>query len=200
MSKKPKVTPGFGRKPVEKPPLKLDLGCGGKKRGPEWIGCDQYKMEGVDQVFDIGSVKWPFKDNSVDEANATHFIEHLTNFGGAWERVHFFNELWRVLKVGAKATLTFPHWCSNRYYGDPTHKEPFSEMGFYYLDRAWRLREAPHTDSSWNPKGYRCDFHATWGYALHPEIVSRNQEYQQNALTFWKEAAQDLIATLEKKA
>jgi hypothetical protein len=28
--------------------------------------------------------------------------------------------------------------------------------------------------------------------------VSRNQEYQSHALTFWKEAAQDMIATLTK--
>lgn len=199
MKPKPNLTPGFGRKPIVVPPIKLDLGCGGKKKGPDWTGCDQYKMEGVDKVFNIGKDRWPFKDESVGEANATHFLEHLTNFEGRWERVHFFNELWRVLKVGATASIILPHWCSNRYYGDPTHKEPWSEMGFYYLSDEWRLKEAPHTDIKWNPNGYRCNFQATWGYALHPSLVPRNQEYQQHAMQFWKEAAQDVISTLTKR-
>lgn len=180
-------------------PMKLDLGCGQNKKGSDWIGCDQYRMPGVDKVFNLGSGKWPFKDNSVDEAHCSHTIEHLTNFNGKWERVHFFNELYRVLKPGAKCLLVFPHWCSNRYYGDPTHAEPFSEMGFYYLSREWRRTQAPHSDIAWNEKGYACDFEASWGYNVHPTIAVRNQEYQQNALTFWKEAAQDIIATLVKK-
>ncbi len=192
------INPGFGRASIVLPLIKIDLGSGGKKK-EGFLGCDQYAMEGVDRVFAIGSARWPFRDGSVEDANATHFLEHLTNFGGAWERVHFFNELHRVLRAGGKATLVFPHWASNRYYGDPTHKEPFSEMGFYYLSREWRLKEAPHTDIKWNPKGYDCDFEATWGYALHPSLVPRNQEYQQNALQFYKEAAQDLISTLVKK-
>lgn len=189
-SKTPKAPPA---------PIRIDLGCGGKKKGPEWTGCDQYAMPGVDKVFDIGSAKWPFKDDSVEEAHASHFIEHLTNFHGKNERVHFFNELYRVLKPGAKAFLVFPHWCSNRYYGDPTHKEPFSEMGFYYLSKAWRKTEAPHTDVEWNAAGYSCDFEAGWGYSLHASLPARNQEYQQNALTFYKEAAQDIISTLTKR-
>ena len=178
--------------------IRIDLGCGGKKRGEDWIGCDQYKMPGVDRIFDIGSAKWPFKDGSVEEAHSSHFIEHLTNLGGKWERVHFFNELYRVLRNGAKTTLVFPHWCSQRYYGDPTHKEPFSEFGFYYVSKAWRLSDAPHTDVTWNQDGYDCDFQATWGYSIHPQIQARNQEYQQEALLWKKDAALDIIATLVK--
>jgi len=180
-------------------PLLIDIGCGGKKKGPEWIGLDQYKMKGVDKVLDIGSARWPFKDNSVDEAHCSHFIEHLTNFNDKWERVHFFNELYRVLKVGSKCALIFPHWCSHRYYGDPTHKEPFSEMGFYYLSKAWRATDAPHSDITWNKNGYTCDFECTWGYSMNQALISRNQEYQQNALAFYKDAAQDMIATLVKR-
>jgi len=144
----------------------------------------------------------PLADNSVDEAHCSHFIEHLTNLDDKWERTHFFNELYRVLKPGASCSLVLPHWASNRYYGDPTHKEPFSEMGFFYLSKDWRLSQAPHTDAqiTGNPSLYSCDFEATWGYSLHQALQLRNQEYQQNALTFWKEAAQDLVANLKKKA
>ena len=192
---------------VSTEPLRLDFGCGGNKK-PGFVGVDKFSMPGVDHVLDIGKGNWPFPDNSVEEAHASHFLEHLTNLNDKWERVRFFNELYRVLKVGAKVTLIFPHWNSNRYYGDPTHKEPFSEMGFYYLSREWRLgnpekglgANAPHTDISINPNGYDCDFEATWGYSLHPEIQQKNQAYQTYAMTFYKEAVQDIIATLTRRA
>lgn len=178
--------------------LNIDLGCGpSKKEG--FIGVDKYKMKGVDVVLDIGKEKWPWKDNTVDEVNCSHFIEHLTNFGGKWERVHFFNELYRVMKKGAKASITFPHWASERYYGDPTHCEPFSEMGFYYLDKDWRDTQAPHSDKKWNKNGYSCDFACTWGYSLRQDLLTRNQEYQMAALQKEKGAAMDIISTCTKK-
>ena len=178
--------------------VQLDLGSGpNKKEG--FIGVDKYKMKGVDIVCDLGKEKWPWKDDSVDEINCTHFIEHLTNYNGKWERVHFFNELHRVLKKGSKAHLVFPHWASERYYGDPTHCEPFSEMGFYYLDKNWRATQAPHTDILWNKKGYTCDLACTWGYSLRQDLLTRNQEYQMSALQKEKGAAQDIIATCIKK-
>lgn len=174
--------------------LKLDIGCGkNKKEG--FIGVDQFPMKGVDKVMDVRK-KWPWKNDSVSEVHCSHFIEHLT----ANERVHFLNELYRVLKKGAKVTLVTPHWASNRAYGDPTHQwPPVSEMFFYYLSKEWRKTQAPHTDQEFNKDGYNCDFEATWGYSMHQSLVSRNQEYQQNALQFYKEAAQDTIATLTKK-
>jgi len=181
--------------PALKTPIKLDIGCGtNKKQG--FVGVDQYAMPGVDHVFRIGGERWPFEDNSVDEAHSSHFLEHLTNLNGKWERVRFFNELHRVMMPGAKASLVFPHWASNRFYGDPTHCEPFSEMGFYYLSKDWRKAQAPHSDVEWNPDGYSCDFECTWGYSLHQSLLTRNQEYQQFALANYKEAAQDIIANL----
>jgi len=178
-------------------PIRLDIGCGkNKKEG--FIGVDQYAMDGVDKVIDVRK-KWPWKDNEVDEVHASHFIEHLTNFNDKWERTHFFNEMYRVLRPEGKATLIFPHWCSNRYYGDPTHCEPFSEMGFYYLSREWRATQAPHTDKQFNKNGYDCNFECTWGFNLRPDLLSRNQEYQMAASSTQKEAIQDIIATLVKK-
>jgi predicted SAM-dependent methyltransferase len=210
-------------------PLKLDIGCGKNKKAG-FIGIDLYDFDGVDIVADLRLKTWyltkvpaelqprlvevdddetphlevsSFKlpDNSVDEAHASHFLEHLTNFGDKWERVRFFNELHRIMKPGATAQIIFPHWSSNRYYGDPTHKEPFSEMGFCYLNRAWRLDQnnAPHADVSVNPNGYSCDFDWTYGYGIHPLLTNRVTEYQQYALTFWKEAATDIISTITKR-
>lgn len=175
-------------------PLRLDIGCGkNKKEG--FIGLDQYEIPGVDVVCDLRS-RLPYDDNSVDEVHCSHFLEHLE----AKERVAFMNELYRIMKPGAKATIVTPHWASNRAYGDMTHCwPPVSEMFFYYLSAKWREDQVPHTDKRWNPDGYDCDFEAGWGYSLHPAMAGRNLEYTQHAQTFWKEACQDMLATLTKK-
>jgi SAM-dependent methyltransferase len=178
---------------------KIDIGCGKQKR-EGFTGIDIIDFEGVDIVMNAGKEKWPFKDGSVDEVHASHFLEHLEPM----ERVHFVNELYRVLKppeydgagrlVKGLATVIVPHWASQRAYGDLTHKWPaVSEFWFYYLDKDWRAVNAPHNDF------YTCNLVVTWGYNMHPEIVSRNSEYQQNAMKWWKEACSDTIATLIKK-
>jgi ubiquinone/menaquinone biosynthesis C-methylase UbiE len=168
--------------------VKLDLGCGTNKR-EGFIGVDSRKFEGVDQVVDLKSDLWPWEDSSVEEAHCSHMIEHLT----ASERIHFVNELYRVLAPAGKCTIIAPHWNSCRAYGDLTHQwPPVSEFWFYYLSKEWRKVNAPHNDE------YTCDFSATWGYSVRQDLVTRNQEFQMFALNNYKEAAQDLIATIVK--
>lgn len=174
--------------------MKLDLGCGPNKR-EGFIGVDSIAFPGVDVVADLRK-RWPWEDGSVDEVHCSHFIEHLTSV----ERCHFVNELYRVMKVGAPAKIVVPHWGSNRAYGDPTHQwPPVSEMWFYYLEKPWRDVNAPHTDVSNWPQGFNCDFKATWGYGINDALAVRNPEYQQYALNWFKEAAQDTHATLIKR-
>lgn len=169
-------------------PLRLDLGAGKNKR-EGFKAVDIRRFEGVDVVADLRK-PWPWKDHSVDEIHASHFLEHLDGM----ERVHFVNELYRVLKKDGKATLICPHWASCRAYGDVTHKwPPVSEMWFYYLSKEWRDANAPHNDF------YECDFNAAWGWSLHPLVAQRAQEYQQNATQFYKEAIQDVHVTLTPK-
>lgn len=174
--------------------IKLDIGCG-KNKKTGFIGVDSIAFDGVDKVMDVRQ-PWDYADNSVTEVHSSHFVEHLT----AKERTHFVNELYRVLIPGGKATIITPHWNSNRAYGDPTHQwPPVSEMWFYYLDKGWRAVNAPHTDSEFNPDGFKCDFSATWGNGMHPSLTVRNSEYQQFAMAWYKEAIMDLHCTLVKK-
>lgn len=178
----------------EKTLIKLDIGCGPNKRAG-FTGIDQYEFANVDIVADLKS-RWPVEDESVEEANLSHVLEHFTGI----ERAHVCNELHRVLIKGGKALITTPHWASNRAYGDYTHQwPPVSEMFYYYLNREWRLVNAPHTDVKNDKLGYNCDFDFTAGYSMHPELISRNQQYQTHAMTFWKEACQDMIATITKR-
>jgi hypothetical protein len=167
-------------------PLKLDLGCGKNKR-EHFHGVDVRPFDGVDIVLDL-TQPWPWADGSVAEAHASHFVEHLTGE----QRIHFVNELYRVLQPNGTCQIIVPHWASCRAYGDLTHQwPPVSEFWFYYLNQDWRATNAPHND------GYRCHFEATWGYAMRADLVPRHQEHQQFALSNYKEAAQDLIATLK---
>lgn len=189
--------------------MKLDLGCGkNKKEG--FHGVDSIAFEGVDMVMDLATLKkdipewkilmppkigdniyepWPWGDGEIEEVHSSHSFEHLT----ASQRVHFYNELYRVMKPGAKAQIIVPHWSSGRAYGDLTHQcPPVVEFSFYYLDKGWREVNAPHC-------GLTCDFLATWGYSIHPTWQAKHQEAQMFALNHYREVAQDLICTITKR-
>jgi Methyltransferase domain len=193
-TKKAVVTHGYQELP-KLPTIKIDLGCGPHKQDG-FIGLDRITFPGVDKVCDLGRDRWPFADGSVDEAFTSHFVEHLD----AVERVHFANELHRVLVPGGKCTLIVPHWSSSRAYGDPTHKwPPMGEMWFMYLNQKWRNENAPHTDIKHWKQGFKCDLEATWGYGMNPVFGGRNVEFQQFAMNHYKEAVFDIHATLTKK-
>lgn len=168
--------------------LKLDLGCGPNKR-EGFIGVDERQFDGkVDVVHDLKK-KWPWKDGSVEEVHCSHFLEHLEGH----ERVHFFNELHRVLIPKGKATIIVPSWTSERAYGDPTHKwPPVCGFAFYYLDKNWRAANAPHT-------GYDCDFEFVGGNSIAQPWNLRNQETQSFAQTHYLNVAQDMHVSLTKR-
>ena len=177
-------------KPVEvAAPVRLDLGCGPNKR-EGFKGVDARQFDGkVDTVFDLRKTPWPWKNDSVDEVHCSHFLEHLT---GA-ERVPFFNELYRVLRKGCKATIICPSWTSERAYGDPTHQfPPVVGMSFSYLDKNWRAVNAPHCD-------YTCDFEFTGGPSFGPPWTLKNPEAQAFACNHYLNVAQDIICTLTKR-
>jgi len=170
------------------PELKLDLGTGkGLSRPDGFVGVDLQPYDGVDVVTDL-TKRWPWKTSTVDEVNCNYLVHYLS----ASERVHFANELHRVLKPDARATIHVPHWSSSKAYGDTRVQwPPVSEMWFAMLNQAWR-----ESQNNVDITGYTCNFDHTLGYGLHPLLVTRNQEYQQHAVLYWKEAAQDIIATL----
>lgn len=184
--------------------LRLDLGAGiNKKEG--FIAVDILKLPGVDVVADL-TKKWPWSDSSVTEIHMSHTLEHFTQE----ERCHVMNEMYRVLKPGkyvdgqvveGHATIITPYLFADRAYGDPTHKWPaIGDWFFLYLNKEWRDGNAPHADYKHNKKGYKCNFdRVVASYNLHPSLLSRNQEFQQDAVMWKKEAAQDGIAVLVKK-
>ena len=169
--------------------LKLDLGCGKADVAEGFIGVDIFQYGNVKIIADLKNW-WPWDDNSVDEAVSRYLVNYLKPA----DRIFFVNQLYRVLKPGGKANIITPHWCCNKAYGDLNAvMPPVSEDWFFHLNKKWREEHAYWATD------YVCDFDFTLGYSLHPYIIPRNQEYQQNAIQFWKESAQDMAATLIKK-
>jgi len=104
--------------------LKLDLGCGASKRGPEYVGVDALDGPAVDVVGDVFDVLRALADESVEEIHASHFFEHVDDLEG------LVGELERVLAPGGRLHVVVPHFSSPYFYSDPTHRRPF---GLYTL-------------------------------------------------------------------
>jgi SAM-dependent methyltransferase len=167
--------------------LKLDLGCGNAKR-EGFLGVDSRDFAGVDCVADLCQ-SWPWADESVDEAYCSHLVEHFT----ARDRIHFVNELYRVLRPVGMALVIVPNWASALAYGDLTHQwPPVSADWFYYLGKAWRTQHAPHNDF------YTCDFKVQYRYSLHERFRGAAVNDQQFACTFYIDAAPEIMAEFTK--
>lgn len=180
-----------------KAPLRIDLGCGenctSTPEGIKFTGIDLYKVKGVDIVHNLKKYPWPFKDNSVDEAFSSHFVEHLTGM----ERIPFFNELGRILKPGAKVRICTPHPRSVRAIQDPSHMwPPLCENFYYYLSNEWR--EANKLN---HYLGLTCNFKIlpTCFYTWQDQAVALKNEETR---TFWVDkycnVVADLIMDIEK--
>jgi hypothetical protein len=128
------------------------------------------------------------KSNSLKEfkCETLHFLEPD-------ERIKFVNELWRVLKPNAKATITIPHWLSNSYYSDLRVKwPPVTEGWFWNLNRGWREENKISSE-------YTCNFHVVPAFGVNPAVSIRSKEFTEFALQYYKEAATSLIMTLTKE-
>ena len=132
--------------------LKLNLGCCDRKL-EGFVGVDI--AEPADMIVDLAG-PWPWDDSTVDEVVALDVIEHigpkLSRSGHISAiapypytdrtpfvdngRIHFMNELWRVLKPGAQATIETPNAARGvGYLQDPTHVSPWCMSTFKYFEK-----------------------------------------------------------------
>lgn len=103
----------------------LDLGAAHAKASG-FEGVDVVQRPGVDVVADLNQ-KWPFEDSSVGVIRAYDFIEHLN------DKVHTWNEIWRVLAPGGFIFVEVPSSDGRGAFQDPTH------VSFYNLNSSWYL-------------------------------------------------------------
>ena len=97
----------------------------------------------ADQIVDLEGV-WSWENSSVSEVMALDVCEHIK--GHYWEsigsaprftdgRIWFMNELHRVLKPGARATIETPNAAKGSgFIQDPTHVSPYCLSTFKYFE------------------------------------------------------------------
>lgn len=187
------VPPVDRAEPVPAAPLvKLDLACGQNKQ-EGFVGVDFVQAEGVDQVWDLNLYPWPWEDNSVDEIHCSHYLEHIPGL----DRPRFMEEVYRILKVGGKATFITPYATSTRAIQDFSHAwPPVCAETYLYFNRAWR--EMNKLTHGWY--NIRCDFDFSFPQqSLDPEVNNRAAEVVQFWAKHYNNVVQDLWAVLVKR-
>lgn len=187
-------------------PVKLSLACGDRK--PEgFYGVDIAKTEAADFVQDLLVFPWSqFPDNSVDEIEVSHFVEHIPHGNGFNDPFfQFFDEIYRILKPAefdpsnpnipttGIANISGPYYSSVRAIWDPTHLRSISEQSFLYLNKQWRK------DNLLDHYPVSCDFDFTYGYALDPEWQTRSQDAQAFAIKHYLNVVTDIQVQLVKR-
>lgn len=171
--------------------MKLDLACGNNKK-EGYTGVDKFETPSVDIVHDLLTYPWPFESESVDEAHCSHFFEHIPGK----QRPAFMDELYRVLKKGAKVTLITPYYKSPRATQDFTHEwPPISEETYLYFNKQWR-------ETNKLTHGYyemSADFDYTGGYSQDPVWAMRSEESKAFAMRHYWNTILDLWVTLVKR-
>lgn len=114
-------------------PRRLNLGSGNTLLHG-YVNVDIVPGEGV-IVADLREV-WPWDSSSVDEIGASHIIEHLP------DKIHTMNEMWRVLKPGARASIDVPTTDGPAAWQDPTHVSYWNLRSFFYFESRNPYREA----------------------------------------------------------
>lgn len=192
--------------------LKLDLGCGNTPREG---------FEGVDIAGDKAKHKvnlfkfpWPFEDNSVEEINLSHMMEHIpareveerdlmddarralgtdgmrSRFLGQDMMFAFFDEMWRILRHDGWVHVLVPCARNNRAFQDPTHRRFIVEDTFAYFSKEWRDINVPQYK-------VRCNFGSNVSHTIISDIALRAAEVQGEMIRTRWNIAVDLVAKMK---
>jgi len=134
----------------------LNLGCGNKTIA--WAtNHDLMERDGVDVVWDLNVLPWPWEDNSVDFVIARSVFEHLEH-----NLLVSMNETWRILAPGGIVEIKLPYWNAEVSYDDPTHRyvyglgifdefDPDTKRGRqygFYSGRKWKILYRPRLNKN----------------------------------------------------
>ncbi len=163
--------------------LRLDLGCGTSKRGPDYVGVDLLEHPGVDLVGDVFEALAALADERVTEVYSSHFLEHVGDLPA------LMLELERVLAPGGRLQLIVPHFSNPYFYSDPTHRQPFGLYTFsYFAEDAVLRRKVPlyGHEARLRLEEVRLNFRSAIEFrvrhrlkALAGRIVNRNSSLQE---------------------
>ena len=176
--------------------IKIDLACGNAKR-EGFTGVDYVKTDSTDIVHDLTQYPWPFEDNSVDEINCSHYIEHIPhdikNGDDRDGLIQFMDEVYRILKPDAKAHITAPYYKSERAFGDPTHKRYIGDLSFPYYNKQWRdVNGLSHY-------GINCNFDIRLSYHIDNELTLKSEVIRNECFKKDWNDINDIIVEMTKK-
>lgn len=101
----------------------LDIGCGRNKTSG-CIGIDKIGLPGVDIVYDLDRIPWPFPDNAFSTIYANHSLEHVAHI------LETLGEIHRICVPGGRVIIRVPHYASDNFHTDLTHKVAFGYRSF----------------------------------------------------------------------
>lgn len=204
-------------------PVKLDIACG-EIPADGFDGVDLYAPSAK---YKVNLLRFPWTDentgvqiesDTVDEVYCSHFLEHLpsimTSVTGAWvdptecashhKHMFFrwFEELWRIMKVGAVATFYVPAARHHRGFQDPTHTSFYVPERFLYLNTQWRalnkLEHAYNTSVHFDVVSVDPMGDASLGL-LHEEVRNRKFVESWNVITDYKAILRKAVWTPPEK-
>ena len=130
--------------------LRIELGCGSRKRSMNSIGVDVIDYDDVDIVGDALHVLKRFNDCSVDSISSWHFLEHVRDVQ------ILISEVARVVKKGGEFNVIVPHFSNPYFYSDLTHVNFFGLYSFsYHSEDCLFRRKVPSYNKE--PKFELCD-------------------------------------------
>jgi SAM-dependent methyltransferase len=127
-----------------RPPVAVDIGCGGSKQYPGSLGFDRRRTGAVNVVTDL-SEGIPLRDGSVDRVFAVHVLEHLVDF------LPLVDECHRVLRPGGVLHVLSPWWRYVNAVADPTHVRLLDVQTFK------GICDRPDSDLKWTARHAGCD-------------------------------------------
>jgi SAM-dependent methyltransferase len=104
----------------------LDLGCGDNKAVGS-IGIDHKTFKGVDVIWDLNILPYPYKSNSIDKIIMDDILEHLE------KPLDVLEECYRILKKEGILKIKTVYWNHKYSSSDFTHLHSFSEITFKCL-------------------------------------------------------------------
>jgi len=114
---------------------KLDVGCGSRKL-PGFVGIDNMISPQVDVIHDLNVYPWPFAHDSFNHVVCRHSLSHLDDVVAAMEELH------RITAPGGSIEIVAPHFSSDNYFTDVTHRRAFGyrSMDYFCINRPFLYR------------------------------------------------------------